>query len=82
MLPMPISSSSEEPESLLAIELELEVELDAELEDETYARDLDLRFCAIYVCGSFGRACRSSSFFFRHDLLSLMLSFCQELFIR
>ena len=44
MLLMPISSSSEEPESLLAIGLELEDELDAELEDETYVRDLHLRF--------------------------------------
>ena len=49
MLPMPNSSSSEEPESLLTIELELENELDAELEDETYIRDLDLRFFAPFT---------------------------------
>ena len=49
MLLMPIFSSSEEPESLLAIELELEDELDDELEDETYVRDLDLRFFAPFT---------------------------------
>ena len=83
MLPMLISSSSEEPESLLAIELELEDELDAELEDETYVRNLDLRFfCALYVFAVLEELAVRLRFFSRHDLLSLMLSFCQEFFLR